>query len=148
MDIQNRKDLLIEHENERKRQWKIRNDLMDKFNRLKDSGPSDWEANKNEFEMAMRYAESDKKSFIQMVESILNDINEKIMQGEEKVKKATVKSRDKLSDMTEELKVKKNELQERLDEVRKDSGEKWKEVKHWFIEKSKTAKEYFQSLIL
>ena len=121
---------------------------MDKFNRLKDSGSSDWETNKDEFEMALSYAEGDKEGFVQMAESILNDINEKIRQGEEKVKKATDKSKEKISDMIAELKDRKNELQERLNEAREDSGEKWKDIKHWFMEKSKTAKEHFQSLVL
>lgn len=147
-DIQKNKDQLNELENEYKNQKKIRNDLMDKFNRLKDSGLSDWEGNKAEFEMALSYAEGDKEGFIQWAELILEDINLSIREGEEKVKKATEKSRGKLTDMIEELKIRKNELQERLDEARKDSGENWKEIKHWFIEKSKTGKEYFQSFVL
>lgn len=146
--IHKKKDQLAELENEYKHQKKIRNDLMDKFDKLKDSGSSDWEDNKAEFEMTLSYAEGDKDSFVQLAESILNDINEKISEGEEKMKEAADKSQEKLSDLIEDLKTRKNELQEKLNEVREDSGEKWKDIKHWFFEKSKTAKEYFQSLIL
>lgn len=139
------KDEIKELQKDYKKQKKLRIDLNNKFNTLKESKSSKWEDFKSEYEMVLDFAEGDKFSFISKAEEFLEELNVSIEKMEEKVKNSTESTKKKSQALLEEMNDRKEGLQKRLDEARKDSGELWKEVKQWYIEKAADIRALFTS---
>ena len=125
---------------------KKRKELQEKFNRLKEAGDEGWTKVKEDFELALKYAEGDRESFIQKAEKLLNDIGTKIGELEEKAVNATEEVRNNMNDKIKNLNISRDELQAKVNKIKEDSTDKWKEIKHWFAEKSKSVKDYITSI--
>jgi len=132
-----------EMEKDYENQNKLRSELTEKFDHLQDSKSSDWDKFKREYELVLDFAEGDKFSFIETAESFMEELNEKIVDLEEKAKKSSADAKKKSQQMLDDLKERRSDLQKRLEEVKADSGELWMEFRQWFIERANSVRAMF-----
>lgn len=132
-----------EMEKDYKNQNNLRLELTGKFEDLQKSKSSNWEGFRKEYEMVLEFAEGDKFSFIETAESFMADLNSKISELEEGLKKSSAEAKKKTSEMLDDLNERKDALQNRLEDVKADSGELWMEVRQWFIERANSIRSMF-----
>ncbi len=116
-------------------------ELEEKYNRLRNADDSKWEKAKSEFELAIRFVEGDKESFIQKAENTIRGLSARISEIEPRIDNARGKFREKLEQSMEDLEYSRNEIQNRIDEIRKSSGDNWRDIKYWFLEKTRDMKD-------
>lgn len=148
--IQNKKDQnkkiqaeIREMESDFNNQKKLRTDLTEKFNALKESGGSNWEDFREEYEMVLDFAEGDKNRFIQKAEEFIVELNDRIDALKDKLKDSTETTRKKSQQALDDLKERRTALQKRLEEAKEDTGELWMEVRQWFMERAKSVRSLF-----
>jgi peptidoglycan hydrolase CwlO-like protein len=110
-------------------------ELEEKFDKLQKAGADDskWEKAKTEFELAIRFVEGDKESFLLKAERSIQRLSARISELESRIGKTSKEISENLKNRANDLKSSRTEIQNRIDEIKNDSGVKWKEIKLWFL---------------
>lgn len=123
-------------------------ELEEKFDKLRKADDSKWEKAKSEFELAIRFVEGDKESFINKAEKKVRNLSARISELESRMADTTEDIRDNLQQRLDDLEINREEIQNRIDEIKKDSGEKWREIKLWFLAKTRNLEDKIRDMKL
>lgn len=118
---------------------------LDKL-RIAEADDSMWEKAKSEFELAIRFVEGDKESFINKAEYKVRNLRVSISELESRITYSAEDIKESLQQRMNDLEKSREEIQNRIDEIKKDHGEKWREIKHWFLAKTRSIEDKIQDL--
>jgi hypothetical protein len=108
---------------------KQREELEQKFARLKNAGQDQWESLVMEFEEFLAEVNNDKQVFYEKAELWIRDATKKIDELEEKAKYASKDLKVKINEQVEHIKKYKQSLEEKFADLKKSQGGNWHKMK-------------------